>query len=269
MIDFCKWHGLGNDFIVIDNRQQREPVLTPEQATKLCDRHFGVGADGVIFALPDHCMRMFNADGSEPERCGNGLRCLGKFLRADERQQRMTIHTLAGPTDLTFESDGRVTVDMGEPQLSACDIPTWRDEPVCVAGQTWRVSCVSMGNPHCVSFVGDVDAIALSEVGPLFEHHAAFPQRVNAEFVEVRSREHLRMVVWERGAGRTLACGTGACAALVAGVLTDRCDRRAAVDLPGGRLQIQWSVETNRVLMTGPAEFVFEGKVNMSFTEIR
>jgi diaminopimelate epimerase len=278
-IAFTKYHGLGNDFILIDNRATTEPILTPDQAIQWCDRHFGIGADGVIFALPgqagtDYTMRIFNSDGSEPEMCGNGIRCLGRFVadleiaETGSARPEYRIHTLAGLITPKLQASGQVTVDMGQPRLLANEIPTTLaaadqqvvDLPLTVAGQTWQVTCVSMGNPHCITFVPDVAAIALSELGPQFEHHSAFPQRINTEFIQVVNSNYLKMRVWERGAGITLACGTGACAALVAGVLNGKCDRRATVELPGGNLEIEWTA-TGQIYMTGPAQQVFTGKV--------
>lgn len=273
-IEFTKYHGLGNDFILIDNRESEQPVITPTQAVQLCDRHFGIGADGVIFALPgqsgtDYTMRIFNSDGSEPEMCGNGIRCLARFLADLEGKSSQVIqyriHTLAGVITPEVKSDGQVTVDMGEPRLLASEIPTTLgnqkviDSPLEVAGQSWPVTCVSMGNPHCITFVEDVAAVAIEIIGPQFEHHPAFPQRTNTEFIQVVSPNYLIMRVWERGAGATLACGTGACAALVAGVLTHRCEHVAKVELPGGSLEIEWSALNSRLYMTGPAERVFTG----------
>ncbi len=284
-MEFSKYHGLGNDFILVDNRQQPTPHLSPEQAAAWCDRHFGIGADGVIFALPgqgdrDYTMRIYNSDGSEPEMCGNGIRCLARFLERLETAagqpptlpHTYRIHTLAGPISPTLQANGLVTVDMGPPYLLAVEIPTTLaspdsrvvDLPLTVADQIWRVTAVSMGNPHCVTFVADLEPLPLTHLGPQFEHHPAFPQRVNAEFIQVVRPDYLRMRVWERGAGITLACGTGACASLVAGVLTDRCDRTATIELPGGNLEITWSALDNRVYMTGPAQWVFDGTVNPS-----
>lgn len=277
-IEFTKYHGLGNDFILIDNRAASTPLLTPEQAVKLCDRHFGIGADGVIFALPgekdtDYTMRIFNSDGSEPEMCGNGIRCLAGFLADLEgmsrTKDRYRIHTLAGVITPQLMEDGQVRVDMGLPRLLAGEIPTTLaaadakviNQPLEVAGKSWDVTCVSMGNPHCITFVDDVAAIPLEAIGPLFENHPVFPQRTNTEFIEVVSRDYVKMRVWERGAGITLACGTGACAALVAGVLTGKCDRIATVELPGGPLEIEWSEIDQRIYMTGPADRVFTGKI--------
>ena len=277
-IDFTKYHGIGNDFILIDNRQQAEPLLTPEQAIAWCDRHFGIGADGVIFALPgqadtDYTMRIFNSDGSEPEMCGNGIRCMARFVAqleaaggVDTTEKTYRIHTLAGLISPKLEPDGQVTVDMGIPRLLAGEIPTSlgaADDKVVgtsisVASQDWAVTCVSMGNPHCITFVDDVEAIALEQIGPQFEHHPAFPKRINTEFIQVVRSDYLKMRVWERGAGITLACGTGACAALVASVLNNLSDRQATVELPGGSLLITWA-EDNHLYMTGPAEQVFTG----------
>ena len=276
-VEFVKYHGLGNDFILVDNRASSEPCLTPGQAIDLCDRHFGIGADGVIFALPgrdgtDYTMRIFNSDGSEPEMCGNGIRCLGRFLADLETadtgvaKQKYLIHTLAGVMTPKLEANGQVTVDMGMPHLLAAEIPTTLaagdqrviDQPLEVVDRTWQVTCVSMGNPHCITFVDDVAAIPLEQIGPQFEHHAVFPQRINTEFIQVVRSDYLKMRVWERGAGITLACGTGACASLVAGVLTGRCDRRATIELPGGCLEIEWTID-DRIYMTGSATKVFSG----------
>ncbi len=276
-VEFTKYHGLGNDFILIDNLASTQPAIAPEQAVQLCDRHFGIGADGVIFALPgqdgtDYTMRIFNSDGSEPEMCGNGIRCLAQFLSELEGTDAKTeyrIHTPAGVISPRLEGNGRVRVDMGMPQLSAAEIPTTLasseqkviDIPLEVAGQSWNVTCVSMGNPHCITFVPDVSTIALEIIGPQFEHHSVFPQRTNTEFIEVVRPNYLKMRVWERGAGVTLACGTGACASVVAGVLTGKTDRLCTVELPGGCLEIEWSEQDQRVYMTGPAERVFAGQI--------
>ncbi|HEY9908344.1 MAG TPA: diaminopimelate epimerase [Thermosynechococcaceae cyanobacterium] len=277
-IAFTKYHGLGNDFILIDNRATPEPLITTDQAVKLCDRHFGIGADGVIFALAgresaDYTMRIFNNDGSEPEMCGNGIRCLARFLAELEsitEPRAYQIHTLGGRMVTKLEADGLVTVDMGEPRLEAEKIPTTLaavgqkvvDRAIEVADQSWNVTCISMGNPHCVTFVEDVVNFPLETVGPQFEHFAGFPKRINTEFVQVVRSDYLKMRVWERGAGITLACGTGACATVVAAVLTGRSDRRATVELPGGLLQIEWA-DDNHLYMTGPADRVFTGSVEL------
>ena len=276
-IEFTKYHGLGNDFILIDNRSSLTPILTPEKAIKLCDRHFGIGADGVIFALPgqngtDYSMRIFNSDGSEPEMCGNGIRCLAAFITELEGINRTKdtyrIHTLAGIITPQLTDDGQIKVDMGTPRLLAGEIPTTLapsefqviNQPLEVGDKTWNVTCVSMGNPHCITFVEDVQQIDLEKIGPQFENHPVFHKRTNTEFIQVVNRNYLKMRVWERGAGITLACGTGACASLVAGVLNDKCDRTAIVELPGGELEIEWSQSDDKIYMTGPAERVFTGK---------
>ncbi|XP_022766179.1 diaminopimelate epimerase, chloroplastic-like [Durio zibethinus] len=283
-LHFVKYHGLGNDFILVDNRDSTESRITPAQAVKLCDRNFGVGADGVIFAMPgingtDYTMRIFNSDGSEPEMCGNGVRCFARFIAELESLQgkhSFTVHTGAGLIVPEIQDDGKVKVDMGEPILKASDVPTKlpanKDQSVVksdlnVDGVIWNVTCVSMGNPHCVTFGTKgsqnltVDELNLAAIGPKFEHHEMFSARTNTEFVEVFSRSHMKMRVWERGAGATLACGTGACAVVVAAVLEGRAGRSCTVDLPGGPLEIEWREEDNHVYMTGPAEVVFYGAV--------
>lgn len=264
----------------MDNRASSELLLTSAQAEKLCDRNFGIGGDGVIFALPgqngaDYTMRIINSDGSEPEMCGNGIRCMAKFIAALEGRTEphtYTISTLAGPIIPELTADGLVAVDMGEPILDGAKVPTTLPTdksgrviaaPLEVAGRQWEVTCVSMGNPHAIVFVDELDdsALPLATVGPLFEKHAVFPARTNTEFVKVLSRTHLQMRVWERGAGPTLACGTGACALLVAAVLNGLADRKATVSLPGGDLQIEWRESDNKITMTGPAELAYTGEV--------
>lgn len=271
-LEFVKYQGLGNDFVLVDNRNQNTPCLTPEQAIRVCNRNFGVGADGVIFWLPgqgeaDYTMRIYNSDGSEPEMCGNGIRCLAQFIHDFEGKTASKIFTLAGLIVPEVQPDGQVKVNMGQPKLLAQEIPTTLSTPaekvincnIEVGGQSWSVTCVSMGNPHCITFVPDVSAIALERLGPQFENHSAFPQRTNTEFIEVVRPDFLKMRVWERGAGATLACGTGACAALVAGVLTGNCASKATVELPGGPLWIEWSESEQTVWMMGPAQKVFAG----------
>jgi diaminopimelate epimerase len=275
-LEFVKYQGLGNDFVLVDNRNQNTPYLTPAQAIQVCDRHFGVGADGVIFLLPgqdnaDYTMRIYNSDGSEPEMCGNGIRCLAQFINDLEGKTTSKISTLAGLIVPEVQPDGQVKVNMGQPRLLAQDIPTTLaapdekviDCPIEAAGQSWSVTCVSMGNPHCITFVPDVAAIALEQIGPQFEHHPAFPQRTNTEFIEVVRPDFLKMRVWERGAGATLACGTGACAALVAGVLTGKCANAATIELPGGPLYIEWSETEQTLWMTGPAQKTFTGVLSL------
>ena len=286
-VEFTKYHGLGNDFILIDNRDEEAPCMTPDQATKMCDRNFGVGGDGVIFAMAsnkaDYAMRIYNSDGTEPEMCGNGIRCLARFLaeldgskRDSDDQIRYTIATGAGDIVPVIRSDGLVTVDMGLPILDGPDVPTTLtpnakvkggtahaviNAPIEVEGKEWSVTCVSMGNPHAVVFVDDIASLDLQKIGPAFEVHPAFPAKINTEFVEVASPTHLKMKVWERGAGPTLACGTGACALTVAAILAGKTtERKCIVTLPGGDLEIEWRVSDGRLYMTGPAERVFGGR---------
>jgi diaminopimelate epimerase len=286
-VDFTKYHGLGNDFILVDNRQEAEPCMSPEQAAKMCDRNFGVGGDGVIFAMTsdkaDYAMRIYNSDGTEPEMCGNGIRCLARFLvdiegadAAGAEEKSYTISTGAGLIVPLIRSDGLVTVDMGVPILNGADVPTTLapttelddgavkavvDAPINVDGTDWAVTCVSMGNPHAIVFVDDIESLDLAKVGPPFEVHPAFPAKINTEFVEVASPTHLKMKVWERGAGPTLACGTGACALTVAAILAGKTsERTCTVTLPGGDLEIEWRESNGRLYMTGPAESVFGGE---------
>lgn len=279
MLEFTKLHGLGNDYIYLDGFSQ--PVADydlAELARILSDRHFGVGADGLILVMPsqkaDFRMRIFNADGSEAEMCGNGIRGLGKYVREHGMTDRSTITVETGAgvkrIALTLQGDAVVaaTVDMGKPQLNRAEIPMLGEpgnEPVIehpleVGGEPFAVTCVSMGNPHCVIFVPDVDHFAVKEIGPSAENHELFPQRTNVEFVTVVDPAHIKMRVWERGAGETLACGTGAAASVVAGVLTDQSDRRVQVEVRGGLLNIEWH-EDETVFMTGPATEVFSGRV--------
>jgi len=291
---FSKYQGLGNDFILIDNRHQSSPLLTPEQSSKLCDRHFGIGADGVIFLLPppqssdaplDYSMRIYNSDGSEPEMCGNGIRCLAKFAAECESietyDKSYRIHTLAGTIVPELNQNGMVTVDMGEPQLEIEKIPAdelymkrssdtsgYDGTRVIQVGENDKersIVLVSMGNPHCVTFVEkseyDMFDESLEQVGPLWECYKGFPNKINTEFVQVESKDRVLMLVWERGAGRTLACGTGACAVVVAGVLAGKTNRICEVILPGGPLTIEWRESDNRVYMTGPADLVFSGQL--------
>lgn len=287
VISFTKYQGLGNDFILVDNTKQNDPIFTSEQAIKICDRNFGIGGDGIIFALPgtngcDYTMRIFNSDGSEPQMCGNGIRCMAKFLVSSVDTKSMTedeisykIWTLAGTIVPTITRDGSIRVDMGKPILEASKVPTTLigdvtnggrvvDSSIEVAGSIFKATCVSMGNPHAVIFVEDFESInpPFSTVGPLIETSAYFPEKTNVEFVQVLSPSHLKMKVWERGAGPTLACGTGACATVVAGVLTGRSERRCTVSLPGGDLDIEWSAVDDKIYMTGPAQAVFTGMLN-------
>jgi diaminopimelate epimerase len=284
-IPFTKMEGLGNDYIYINGFDitLEDPAAL---ARAMSDRHFGIGSDGLVLILPsavaDVRMRMFNSDGSEAEMCGNASRCVGKYVydHGLVKKPVITLETKAGikVLHLMFEHDTVVgaRVDMGEPILSAKNIPVQTDtdlpqanEPVInkmlsVAGQTWKITAVSMGNPHAVVFVDNVATLDLPQLGVAFEQHSFFPQRVNTEFVQILSPSHVRMRVWERGAGETLACGTGACATVVACVLTGQCERRVRVDLLGGALDIEWNEQDNHVLMTGPARTVFDGMYHIT-----
>jgi len=279
VLQFSKYQGLGNDFLLLDGRSLEDPEglfgLTPERVQRLCDRRFGVGGDGVILALPPReggelRMRIFNADGTEPEMCGNGIRCLARFLAdsdGDEAPRSWEIETLAGRIVPALAKDGRIRVDMGPPFLTPETVPTTlavgeQGLPVGeleVLGQRLAVAAAGMGNPHAVVPVADVAAIDLEGLGAALEVHAAFPARTNVHFVQVLAPDHLVMRVWERGAGPTLACGTGACATLVACHRLGLAARHARLDLPGGPLEIQWDEASGHVFMTGPAEAVFDG----------
>ena len=275
---FYKMHGIGNDYVYFDCLDESFPA--PEKAAvKLSDRHFSVGGDGIVLILPsktaDAKMRMFNADGSEGKMCGNAIRCVGKYLYEVRgvKKNVLNIETLAGVKTLTLHTEGEevvsVTVDMGRAMLAPSAIPARFegekivDAPLTVGGKSYRVTCVSMGNPHCVVFGGNPYEIRLERIGPQFENHPTFPERVNTEFVEVLQKNDLKMRVWERGSGETWACGTGACAVAVAAVLNGYCDKDAdiKVRLRGGELIIHYTDE--RVLMTGPAQFAFKGTVEL------
>jgi diaminopimelate epimerase len=272
---FTKMHGAGNDYVYVNCFEEPLPADPAALARTISDRHTGVGGDGLILICPsdvaDALMRMFNADGSEAEMCGNGIRCVAKYLfdHGLTNQSTVQIETGAGVLTLELEiADGlvnRVRVEMGEPILEAARIPTTlsgnpvRDAPLSVAGQTFNVTCVSMGNPHCITFVDELTDELVLGIGPQIEADAHFPRRVNAEFVTVISPDEVRMRVWERGSGETQACGTGACAVCVAGALTGRTGRRIIAHLPGGDLQLDWA-DDNHVYMTGPAVEVFSGE---------
>ena len=271
---FTKMHGLGNDYIYVNgfDEQVDDPAAV---ARAVSDRHFGIGADGLILILPsdraDCRMRMFNADGSEAQMCGNGIRCVAKYVYDHDiaRRTALNVETLAGVLELDLFVAGdavdRVRVRMGEPRLQRAQIPMQGapgeviNEPLCVNGATFEVTAVSMGNPHCVVFVDDVESFDVAHWGPHFEHHEVFPERVNTEFIQVHDRGSFSMRVWERGSGETLACGTGAVAAAVACHLTGRTDRRVTAHLLGGPLELEWQASDNQVLMTGPAVEVFSG----------
>ena len=275
-------HGCGNDYVYVNCLT--ETVEHPEEVARfVSDRHFGIGSDGLILIRPskvaDFEMAMYNADGSRGEMCGNGIRCVGKYVYdyGLTDQTTVRIETLAGIKTLELTvADGKVQqvrVNMGAPILEATEIPAVFpaspivSEPLTVGDQTYAVTCVSMGNPHCVAFMDeDVRTLDLEKIGPGFEHHAAFPKRVNTEFVNVLDETHLRMRVWERGSGETLACGTGTCATVVAAVLCGHvpADTEIEVELLGGTLRILWDRESNLVYMTGPATVVYEGEIDLS-----
>lgn len=272
---FTKVQGLGNDFVLVNGFEEKvRPEDFPGLAVKMCDRHFGIGADGLVPLLPsevaDVNMRIFNSDGSEAEMCGNVIRCAAKYLfeRGVVKKEKIRVETLAGimVPELIIENGKviMVRVDMGEPRLERREIPMEgppgrvTDEPLEVDGTTYHVTAVSMGNPHCVLFVPDIEQVLLHTVGPRIETHSAFPRKTNVEFVQVLNRDEVKMKVWERGAGETMACGTGACATAVACVLNGHTGRRVTLHLKAGDLLIEWA-EDNHVYMTGPAEEVFTG----------
>jgi diaminopimelate epimerase len=281
---FTKMQALGNDFIIIDNRDGRLRTVG-RYARRLCDRRFGIGADQLLLLSnsrkADFKMRIFNSDGSEVEMCGNGIRCLARYIwdniispQQHRRQNHLSIETLAG-TKYVEQRNGLIMVEMGEPVLKPAEIPLKTSElkaknlklilkyPLRIKDRTFRITCVSMGNPHAVIVVDNVKAFPVGEYGPLIEHHHLFPKRTNVEFIEIVSRKRIMMRVWERGAGETMACGTGASAATVASSLLGLTERKVTVDLAGGRLYIDWSDRDNRVYMTGPAEKVFEGQIEL------
>ncbi|MCM1082036.1 MAG: diaminopimelate epimerase [Clostridium sp.] len=319
---FTKMEGLGNDYVYVNCFQ--ENVENPSAlAKKISDRHFGIGSDGLILIKPsktaDFMMEMYNADGSQSEMCGNGIRCVGKYVYDYGLTDKtsITVETLAGIKylDLKIQHENKingsqdtgdikkdngsnkkssrvklVTVDMGAPILAPQDIPVSVDEilknctavnefpekvieadiketgmirdcPVRIAGKKWNITCVSMGNPHCVTFINDTDSFPLEEIGPQFETNPIFPNRVNAEFVQIVNRKYAKMRVWERGSGETLACGTGTCASVVAAILNGLTEDEVTIKLLGGELIIKWDRESNKVYMTGPARVVFDGEI--------
>jgi len=273
---FTKMHGIGNDYVYVDGFAERVPD-PPGLARRIADRHFGVGGDGLILILPaekaDARMRMFNADGSEAQMCGNGIRCLAKYVHDHGLSEAnpLRVETAAGvkTVELTLDEAGKVaaaTVDMGEPILTPAEIPVniprqrVVDTPLQTGRHAYSMTCVSMGNPHAVMFVDDVEAVPLEEVGPAIERHPLFPERINAHFVQAASPEEVTLRTWERGSGITLACGTGASAVCVAGALTGRTGRKILAHLPGGDLGLEWRESDNHVYMTGPAVEVFRGE---------
>jgi len=275
---FTKMQGLGNDYIYVDCTKESFDNIS-EVAKKVSDRHFGIGSDGLVLILPsakaDFRMRMFNSDGSESEMCGNAIRCVGKYVYDNKLtdKDKITIETLAGIKVLELKIENRevvlARVDMGEPILTPKNIPVegnkerFISEPIEIDGKIYNVTAVSMGNPHAITYVDDVESFPLFQVGPKMETNQLFPRKVNAEFVQVVNRSTLKMRVWERGAGETLACGTGASAVLVASVLNGISERAATIKLLGGDLFIEWSEKDNHVYMTGPAVKVFDGEIDL------
>ena len=266
-------HGLGNDFVMID-ALTRPLLLTPEQIRQIADRHFGVGCDQVLLVEAardpgaDFAYRIYNADGGEVEQCGNGARCFARFVRDQglTAKNELVVETMCGVIRPRIEADGQVSVEMGVPRTAPHEIPFVADadalsHAVQVDGQDIQLSVVSMGNPHAVLRVDDVVRAPVSTLGPQLETHARFPARVNVGFMEVVDRSHIRLRVYERGVGETLACGTGACAAVVAGRRQGWLDNKVKVDLPGGTLLVNWNGGTEPVWMTGPATHVFEGEI--------
>ncbi|MEC1179481.1 diaminopimelate epimerase [Metasolibacillus meyeri] len=277
-LKFTKMHGLGNDYIYINCFDT--VIESPETlAITLSDRHFGIGGDGIVLIMPssiaDAKMRMFNLDGSEGKMCGNAIRCVAKYLYDNTivAKEELTIETLSGVKTLSLYIENglveKVKVDMGKAELIPEKIPVLLEgesiiaSPITVGTENYEITCVSMGNPHCVVFCHDVDNVKLSAIGPLFEHNALFPDRINTEFIEVVERNRLKMRVWERGSGETLACGTGACASAVAAVLNGHCEKNSDIDveLLGGVLTIHYTDDT--VFMTGSCTKVFEGTINI------
>ncbi len=270
-------HGLGNDFVVVYGKQEL-PNDASELAVKLCNRFFGIGADGLVYILPseqaDFMMRIMNSDGSEAEQCGNAIRCVAKYVydHGHIDREEITIETIGAGVQrvgLTVQDSqvSSVRVDMGEPVLNGLQVPTTVDlnpvvdHPIEVDGREFRFTAVSMGNPHCVIYVDDAVNFDLGVWGPKLEVHPLFPRKINVEFATVNTRDQVDMRVWERGAGPTLACGTGACATLVSSVLNGSTDRNAWISLKGGDLFIEWDENDNHVYMTGPAEMVYKGNL--------
>ncbi len=281
-MEFTKWHGLGNDFVFVEmSPNEISPEKAAASARKICDRNFGVGGDGLVFVFRDDQgvfnMRIFNADGTEPEMCGNAIRCVAKYVYTRGMVQETTfpVQTKAGiKVPEIILNNGEVTavkVDMGEPVLDRELIPVAGqpgsrviDEELLIDGEPLQITAVSMGNPHCILFVPGADSAPVGTMGPQLESHRHFPAKTNVEFVEVVNRGEVRARVWERGVGETLACGTGSCAIAVGGILTGRLEKEVKVNLPGGSLIVEWN-PNNHVYMTGPAEEVFRGRLNPTF----
>lgn len=275
LVKFTKMHGTGNDFVMLDGVHQNIE-LSPEQLRLLADRHFGVGCDQILLVEKagnkeaDFRYRIFNADGGEVGQCGNGARCFLRFVHEQKltSKREIVVETRSGLISPRLEQDGQVTVNMGAPVFEPARIPFdggsgAASEPLEVAGRMLEISALSMGNPHAVQLVGDIESAPVQEIGPLVEHHPRFPQRVNAGFMQVMDRNNVRLRVYERGAGETLSCGTGACAAVVAGIRRGLLDSPVHVATRGGVLTIAWGGGAAPVLMTGPAITVFTGEINL------
>lgn len=276
MIKFTKMHGLGNDYVYIDCTKRLKIRNEAELAKLISNRHFGIGSDGMILIcrsdVADFKMKMLNSDGTEAEMCGNGIRCLGKFVydRGLTRKKELQIETLAGIKKLKLNIKEykvvEVEVDMGEPILEANKIPVLstkypvKNLLVKIEDREFYLTCVSMGNPHCVIMVKNLNSFDVKRYGEILENYSIFPQRANIEFIQIVDKKYIKMRVWERGTGETLACGTGACAAVVACSLNNYIGRESVVELLGGRLKIRWDLNNNHVYMTGPAETVYDGE---------
>lgn len=278
---FTKMQGCGNDYVYINGFEEKIPQdKKSELAIKLSNRNFGIGSDGIIFINPGKIaefeMEMYNADGSRSEMCGNGMRCVGKYIYdyglSDKTQIEVESAGAVKYLTLTPGADGKIEkirVNMGSPILKATDVPvisdneTVVDEKITVKGQDYNMTCVSMGNPHAVVFMDDVRNLDIEAIGPDFENHERFPRRTNTEFVQIIDRSHVFMRVWERGTGETLACGTGCCATAVACILNGHTDNCVDVEVLGGHIQIEWNREENVVYMTGPAKVSFDGEINI------
>lgn len=275
---FTKMQGCGNDYVYVNCFEEK--VENPSKVAQIVsDRHFGIGSDGLILICPsdvaDFRMRMYNADGSESEMCGNGIRCVGKYVfdYGLTDKKKVTVETGAGIKELEFTiENGKVSlvkVDMGEPILKASDVPVVSDkeqvinEEIVVNGTSWKMTCVSMGNPHAVVYIPDTKSLEIEKIGPHFENHEVFPNRTNTEFVQLLSKDEINMRVWERGSGETWACGTGTCACVMASILNGYTDNKVLVHLLGGDLVIEYDEESNHIFMTGPATTVFEGVINL------
>ncbi|MFH1429662.1 MAG: diaminopimelate epimerase [Candidatus Margulisiibacteriota bacterium] len=278
---FTKMHGLGNDFIILDAiENDLSGVNYADFAIKYCNRNFGIGADGLIVVerstVADATMRIFNSDGSEPEMCGNGIRCFARYVydKGEIKKEVISVETKAGiiVPALIFEGEAvrAIEVDMGEPRLLRKEIPMIGgdpdqrviDEKITILKSEFRITAVSMGNPHCIIFVDDVHKTDVINIGRYIENMELFPEKTNVEFIQIIDKKNIMMRVWERGVGETLACGTGACASAVASVLTGRTDRDVMVQLAGGNLKIEWQKEDNHIYMTGTAETVFTGEIS-------